>query len=152
MIFLGSRVEIVNSMTQKDTKMKKKDGIESLRGIVRRQVRQHLQELAGPEEKAVSIEKKVQAIVKVAGQGLKAVKLLKSLPDPTQKVQSAVEASVVQLEHIFNSMLQSPMDYLDENPQATLDAYKQSLDSRQSSLTDNAATTTTPTTPQGQPY
>lgn len=123
--------------------MEKKNALESLRGIVRKQVRQQLAEMAGPEEKAVSIEKKVQAIVKVAGQGLKAVKLLRGLPDPTQKVQQAVEASVVQLEHIFNHMLQSPMDYLDENPQATLDAYKQSLDSRETQLQDSAATTPT---------
>lgn len=116
--------------------MKSKSKIEDLRSIVRNQVKQHLQELNGSDEKAVSIEKKVQAIVKVAGQGLKAIKLLRALPDPTQKVQQAVEASVVQLEHIFNNMLQSPMEYLDENPQATLDSYKQTLDSREAQLAD----------------
>ena len=123
-------------MTRKGLAMNKNDALESIRGLVRKQVRQHLQELAGAEEKAVSIEKKVQAIIKVAGQGLKAVKLLRSLPDPTQKVQQAVESSVVQLEHIFNHMLQSPMDYLDENPQATLDAYKKTLDGREAQIAD----------------
>lgn len=119
--------------------MKKNDTLENLRGIVRSQVRKQLQEMAGPEEKAVSIEKKVQAIVKVAGQGLKAIKLLRSLPDPTQKVQQAVETSVVQLEHIFNHMLSAPMDYLDEDPQATVSAYRQSLDSREAQLKNNTS-------------
>lgn len=109
--------------------------IQILRASIRKEIASQLkEESSAGESAAMSMDKKVQMIVKVAGQGLKAVKLLRSLPDPTQKVKEAVESNTISLEHVFNHMLSAPMEYLDEDPQAVVDAHKAKLDSRQAAL------------------
>jgi hypothetical protein len=125
--------------------MSNKQVIQSLRAAVRKEIAQQLKE--GPDGVApvLTMDKKVTAIAKVAGQGLKAIDLLRSLPDPTQKVKTAVESSVIALEHVFNHMLQAPMDYLDEDPQAVVDAHHAKLDGMEQQLSAGSGQDVPPT-------
>lgn len=72
-------------------------------------------------------------ITKMASNGLKSIESLKKKEFPTAKSNNAVASALEGLEVLYHDMLQSPMSYLDVDPDKLVNDYKEKLSAEDNS-------------------